>query len=178
MTEPSVQKYYDKKLIKDSVDNAVEIEKETILQLSAKGDQRQLNKANFNVTPHYLRKIPVRGEEFYKPLDLYKSDNHVEKFTIVIQTYNRTDLLIKILNHFSAVHEVDRIIVVWNNIGITPPYDLWDSLGPHPTEVIFLEQQVNKVRNRLQRFAEIRTEGVYKILFDCTVLNNYSKTSL
>ena len=111
----------------------------------------------------YLKTISVSEDESYKPLNMYKSVEQ-EKFTILIQTFNRTDLLMRVLNHFSAVHEVDRIIVVWNTMGEEPPYDWWGGLEPHPVEVVFLEQSVNKVRNRLQRFPEIRTEGIWNKL--------------
>lgn len=83
-----------------------------------------------------------------------------EKFTIVIQTYNRTDLLMRVLNHYSALHDLHRILVVWNNIGEDPPLEWWTGLDPHPVDVIFLKQKVNNVRNRIHLFPEIRTEAV------------------
>ena len=85
--------------------------------------------------------------------------NHPPSFTVLLQTYNRTDLLLKLLHHYSAIPNVDRIVVVWNNVGVTPPIDLWNSFQPHPVPVDFLPQSANKMRNRLQNFREIRTEG-------------------
>ena len=118
-----------------------------------------------DIEQHFLKEIEVGENTFYKPVNLYKppSDEQEEKFTIIIQTFNRTDLLMRLLNHYSAAHGVDRIIVVWNTIGEVPPYQWWEDLEPHPAEVLFLEQDVNNVRNRLQRFAEIRTEGMILI---------------
>lgn len=84
-----------------------------------------------------------------------------DKFTIVIQTYNRTDVLLKLLNHYQGVPHLQRIIIVWNNIGEQTPLKLWNSLGPHPVPVVFKEQARNLMRNRLQPFPEIDTDGQY-----------------
>lgn len=86
-------------------------------------------------------------------------DSEEEKFTIIIQTYNRTDLLLKLLNHYQAVPHLQRIIIVWNNKGEQTPQKLWNSLGPHPVPIVFKEQISNRMRNRLQSFPEIDTEG-------------------
>ncbi|KAM3605058.1 uncharacterized protein V6R79_019903 [Siganus canaliculatus] len=91
------------------------------------------------------------------------------RFTIIIQTYNRTDVLLRLLNHYQAVPHVERIIIVWNNVGEQTPLKLWDSLGPHPVPVIFKEQTSNKMRNRLQPFAEIDTDGVLMLDDDTMV---------
>lgn len=84
-----------------------------------------------------------------------------QRFTVIIQTYNRTDILLKLLNHYQAVPHLQRIIIVWNNIGEQTPLKLWNSLGPHPVPVVFKEQASNQMRNRLQPFPEIYTDGQY-----------------
>lgn len=89
------------------------------------------------------------------------SSEEEEKFTIIIQTYNRTDVLLKLLNHYQGVPHLQRIIIVWNNIGEQTPAKLWSSLGPHPVQVVFKEQTSNRMRNRLQPFPEIDTDGQY-----------------
>ncbi|GCC40074.1 hypothetical protein chiPu_0024157 [Chiloscyllium punctatum] len=81
-------------------------------------------------------------------------------FTIIMQSYNRTDLLLKLLNHYQAISNLHKIIVVWNSVGIKAPTDLWDSLGPHPIPVLFKEQTVNRMRNRLEPFPELETKAV------------------
>lgn len=91
-----------------------------------------------------------------------KADNSPplkNSFTIVIQTFNRTDILLKLLNHYQAVPHLRQIVIVWNNIEKLPPRQLWDSLGPHPVPVVFKEQSANLMRNRLQPFTEIDTDG-------------------
>ncbi|CAL8345246.1 unnamed protein product [Merluccius merluccius] len=92
-----------------------------------------------------------------------------ERFTLVMQTYNRTDVLLRLLNHYQAVPRLRRIIIVWNNVGEQTPQKLWDSLGPHPVEVVFKEQSSNRMRNRLQSFPEIDTDAVLMLDDDTLV---------
>ncbi|XP_072130200.1 exostosin-like 2 isoform X1 [Mobula birostris] len=94
--------------------------------------------------------------------DVHRIDTR-NSFTIVMQTYNRTDLLLKLLNHYQAIPNLHKIIVIWNSVGIKPPKDLWDSLGPHPIPVIFKEQTVNRMRNRLEPFPELETKAVLMV---------------
>jgi len=101
------------------------------------------------------RATPQRGN----PAQGHNVDSSTEKFTIIIQTYNRTDILLRLLNHYQAVPHLQRIIIVWNNIREQTPAKLWDSLGPHPVPVVFKEQRSNLMRNRLQAFPEIDTDG-------------------
>lgn len=101
------------------------------------------------------------------PAQAHRGDGTEEeqRFTIIIQTYNRTDVLLKLLNHYQAVPHLQQIIIVWNNVGEQTPQKLWNSLGPHPVPVVFKEQTSNQMRNRLQPFPEIDTDGqfIYKL---------------
>uniref|UniRef100_A0A8C8YUF4 Exostosin-like 2 n=1 Tax=Prolemur simus TaxID=1328070 RepID=A0A8C8YUF4_PROSS len=83
----------------------------------------------------------------------------LDSFTLIMQTYNRTDLLLRLLNHYQAVPHLHKVIVVWNNIGEKGPDELWNSLGPHPIPVIFKQQTANRMRNRLQVFPELETNA-------------------
>ena len=86
-------------------------------------------------------------------------DQTGDSFSIIILTYNRTDLLLRLLNHYSAMPHLERIIVVWNCPKTTPPVDEWDQLGPHPVRVEFKVQRENRLRNRLQVFPEVKSSG-------------------
>ncbi|KAM9719320.1 exostosin-like 2 isoform 1-T1 [Menidia menidia] len=103
------------------------------------------------------------------PGDGHGFENSEDKFTIIIQTYNRTDILLKLLNHYQAVPHLQRVIVVWNNVKEQTPVKLWDSLGPHPVQVVFKEQRSNLMRNRLQPFPEIDTDAVLMLDDDTLV---------
>ena len=102
----------------------------------------------------------------YKPTQIYPDSlvDADEKFTILMQTFNRTDLLLRLLNHYSAARHLDRIVVVWNNVDELPPVELWASLEPHPVPVLFLPQSENKIQNKLQSFPQIKTEGANSTL--------------
>lgn len=81
-------------------------------------------------------------------------------FSIIILTYNRTDLLLRLLNHYCAMPHLERIVVVWNCLEMAPPAEEWEQLGPHPVPVEFKVQQENRLRNRLQVFPEITSSGL------------------
>ncbi|XP_065598592.1 exostosin-like 2 isoform X2 [Cyrtonyx montezumae] len=98
-------------------------------------------------TPNFKRESKTQGQPA------------LGSFTLIMQTYNRTDLLLKLLNHYQAIPHLHKVIVVWNNIGERMPEDTWNSLGPHPIPVIFKAQTVNRMRNRLQNFPELETKG-------------------
>ncbi|KAM6305683.1 LOW QUALITY PROTEIN: exostosin-like 2 [Aegotheles albertisi] len=89
-----------------------------------------------------------------------QSHSALNSFTLIMQTYNRTDLLLKLLNHYQAIPHLHKIIVVWNNIGEKIPEEMWNSLGPHPIPVVFKVQTINRMRNRLQNFPELETKAV------------------
>ncbi|EDL12390.1 exostosin-like 2 isoform a [Mus musculus] len=91
------------------------------------------------------------------------SKSALDSFTLIMQTYNRTDLLLRLLNHYQAVPSLHKVIVVWNNVGEKGPEELWNSLGPHPIPVIFKPQTANKMRNRLQVFPEVETNAVLMV---------------
>lgn len=108
----------------------------------------------------YVREVTSQKKN---PTQDHHSDSIEEeqRFTIIIQTYNRTDILLKLLNHYQAAPHLQQIIIVWNNIGEQTPLKLWNSLGPHPVPLVFKEQTINNMRNRLQPFPEIDTDGQY-----------------
>ena len=90
-----------------------------------------------------------------------------DSFTLIMQTYNRTDLLLRLLNHYQAVPYLHKVIVVWNNVGEKGPEELWNSLGPHPVPVNFKAQTTNRMRNRLQVNAPSPiSERIIKVLRD------------
>ena len=87
---------------------------------------------------YYLRPVKVKIGATYRAQEIFPSTiDSKEKFTMIMQTYNRTDLLLKLLNHYNGVRHLDRILVVWNNLNVTPPVKYWQSLTPHPVEVLY-----------------------------------------
>ncbi|MBN3307312.1 EXTL2 protein, partial [Amia calva] len=113
-----------------------------------------------------------RGAEVLRRGSLLRSrqGSPRDSFTIVMQTYNRTDILLKLLNHYQAMPQLHKIIIVWNSLGEKVPRELWEALGPHPVPVVFKEQEVNLMRNRLQLFPEQETEAVL-MLDDDTLIS-------
>ena len=94
------------------------------------------------------------------PLWSFKDDvRGSSTFAMMILAYNRSDLLLRLLNHYSAMPHLETIVVVWNSGETTPPREEWERLGPHPVDVKFKVQPENRLRNRLQIFDEIKSSG-------------------
>ncbi|XP_062508938.1 exostosin-like 2 isoform X2 [Corticium candelabrum] len=74
--------------------------------------------------------------------------------------------------HSSGIHQLSRIIVVWNNVGEPPPVNAWRKYDPHPVPVHFIQQDHNRMRNRLHPFSEIDTEAVLILDDDILVSAN------
>jgi len=87
-----------------------------------------------------------------------------EHFTLVIQSFNRTDLLFRLINHYMSTPSLSKIIVVWNNLEMEAPWEEFEELEPLPVPVVFLTQKTNSLNNRFKAYTEIDTEGV--ILMD------------
>ncbi|XP_077454484.1 exostosin-like 2 [Stigmatopora argus] len=82
-----------------------------------------------------------------------------EEFTVIIQTFKR-DSVLDVLKRCLAVPRLQKILLVWNNVGQHPSKKLRDFLFNHRTRISFLDQKINSVQNRLQPFPEINTEAV------------------
>ncbi|XP_077579757.1 exostosin-like 2 [Stigmatopora nigra] len=98
-----------------------------------------------------------------------------EEFTLIIQTFKRDDILLKVLERCLVVPHLQKIIIVWNNVGRQPSKELQESWSHYPTPVIFLEQKINSMQNRLQPFPEIHTDAV--LLLDDDLLLSVSDIS-
>ena len=128
-----------------------------------------LKKNHFDAAIEYIQ----QNSNFYGKVkgQIYQNDvnttvgncgvkHFLDGFTLIMQTYRRTDLLMRLLKHYSTMPRLHKIIVVWNNIGVKPPVKDWKKHAPHPVPVVFLPQDKNTIRNRLKSFKEIETEGL------------------
>ena len=96
----------------------------------------------------------------YLHLFPWRSFTPSDTFSLIVLTFNRSDILFRLLNHYCSMAHLERVVVVWNNVDQTPPIERWEELGPHPVPVRFIVQRKNKLRNRLQPFPEIQTAGL------------------
>ena len=80
-----------------------------------------------------------------------------DKFTVVMLTHNRDQILRKVLQWYGRMSRIDRIILYWNNPGRPPP-DFHHELN---LQVPLVTEQVN-IKNLGDRFRPnplIRTSG-------------------
>ena len=93
-----------------------------------------------------------------------------EKFTIIILTHGRTDVLLTLLGRYvravsdGKLPQLSKVLIVWNNVHTPPPTEKWKALGPHSIPVIFLQQKENRLTNRFRVFPQIDTEGGIEIV--------------
>ena len=87
-----------------------------------------------------------------------------DKFTVVMPSYNRTSTLNIIFNHYCKMADViDKLLVVWNNVGVPVPEELQRFQCHFP--IVFLTQTKNRLNNRFIPFPEIETECEYFFFF-------------
>ena len=139
------------------------LEKTHLDNINNQQQQQQQNLYREQASNMADRELQEQIRQFYQTSNVDTTLHNIteqNRFTLILQTYNRTDILVRLLNHYSAVTRLDKIIVVWNNIDELPPFELWMKFAPHPVPVVFLRQEENKMRNRLKPFSEIETEGI------------------
>ena len=163
---PMQGRFLHNKLLKDEVINFNKLRSHDALveHFKAERSTRYVSSHNIsgglNVSPSAINESCncSSAQSQYYPFSSFR-DKIGDSFSIIILTYNRTDLLLRLLNHYSAMPHLERIIVVWNCQEMAPPVREWAQLGPHPVPVEFKVQQENRLRNRLQIFPEIKSSG-------------------
>ena len=86
-----------------------------------------------------------------------------EKYTIVVQTYKRNDLLKRFLKHYKhkSFPLLDQIIVIWNNVGIPlDPATFQKEISQAGVPVTFIVATINSLRNKMQPNPQIQTTGM------------------
>ena len=84
------------------------------------------------------------------------------KYTIIVQTYKRNDLLKRFLGHYShqSFPLLDQIIIIWNNIGVPLERAMFQqAISQAGVPVRFIVTKINSLRNRLQPHPQIQTAG-------------------
>ena len=113
---------------------------------------RLIHKPNVSsVLSRYAAKIFSRPE----------IDPENEKFTIVMTTYKRNEILQKVLNHYCRTPQLDKIIVIWNNVGTPVPDFLLNISTSCAVSLKFIEETENKLTRRFKPRPEIETDCTY-----------------
>ena len=92
------------------------------------------------------------------------TDIYSEQFTILIMTYKRTSILQHTIPHYcSTGAALQKIIIVWNNVGSDIPTVLTDIKCA--AKLVFIKSKQNKLTNRFIPYNEIQTEGTYFLIY-------------
>lgn len=83
-----------------------------------------------------------------------------EQFTVVMLTYERSDVLIKAITRLKGLPYLNKVLVVWNNPA--PPSENlgWPEIG---VPVVVVKMSKNSLNNRFLPFQAIETEAVLSI---------------
>ena len=93
------------------------------------------------------------------PLPAFVQEN---KFTIVVNTFRRTQLLLQSLSHYSRMENVDKIVVYWSNVGVEPP-DL-QRVVKSRVPIVVKKMTSSKLSFRFSPSESITTHGEYEVL--------------
>ena len=84
-----------------------------------------------------------------------------EKYTIVVMTYKRNDLLKQFLMHYNqkSFPRLEKIVVIWNNIGVPLNETTFVSNIPNAATIKFIVAKSNTLRNKMTPHPEVTTNG-------------------
>ena len=103
------------------------------------------------------------------PLFIPLKPPQVDGFTAVILTYNRLEMLFKVIACVSQARSLSKVVIVWNNQDVSPPKsDLWPSISK---PLVVVQTTANHLGNRFYPHAAIETEAVLNIDDDLFMLS-------
>ena len=102
-------------------------------------------------------------KQYWSQIDRKRSTQ--QNCTLVMQTYKREEILLKILPHYCKIPLLQRILVVWNDVGATVPEALRNLTQSCRADLMYILSEENKLTNRYIPRREIET--------DCNAAINY-----
>ena len=111
-------------------------------------------------TVSYGHSLDHQCDAFFLPTSVrnrHKRDP-LEKYTIIMPAFRRSDILGTVLGSYCNITEVDKIILVWNNVKDEPPFQIGNDLKCR-REVLVLNQTKNLITNRFRPTSHVQTEG-------------------
>ncbi|KAJ3320189.1 Exostoses (Multiple)-like 3 [Blyttiomyces sp. JEL0837] len=91
-----------------------------------------------------------------------------DRCTLILQVYSRTNTILKRLRFYENLPLLDSILVVWNNMNVSPPTiahskstkKLKSKTPEFSIPIYFLQQSKNSINNRYKPFPELKTDCV------------------
>ena len=106
----------------------------------------------------------TKDDEFNKVISHYWSQidqprhDQKENCTLVMQTYKREAILPRVLKHYCRIPLLQRILVVWNDVGTPVSQTLQNLTHSCGAELMFILSSENKLTNRYLPRSEIETD--------------------
>lgn len=93
-------------------------------------------------------------------LSIFTDGYIYDKFTIVMPTYKRTENLFAIMDQYCDFTDIiDRIMILWNNIGRLVPKDLTARAEKCAVPVVIRVMERNNLTSRFYPYSQIKTAG-------------------
>ena len=128
-------------------------------------DSRHLNCGENRRDAHPSEATLSREEQIAQRLKYYssmifKADSKSlkENCTLVMLTYKRNNILPKILMHYCRVPQLQRIVVVWNDIDTPIPPNITNITATCDADLKLIVAKKNKLTNRYIPREEVNTD--------------------
>ncbi len=142
-------------------------------QISSLQQSRYVNVVNVTAETS-TSTMALSSEERTGPLKHYSSQiygSYMDKgCTMVMLTYKREELLPRVLKHYCKVHDLVKIVVVWNDIDTPVPQALFRLNNECRADLKFIVSKENRLTNRYVPRSEIQTECTVCLLLPWDLL--------
>ncbi len=84
-----------------------------------------------------------------------------DKFSVILSTFDRMEVLLKLISHYKTSKLVDHIFVIWHNDRVEPPevLQLIAKKKKRP-KVTILKQDIDSLNNKFNPVSQLRTQAV------------------
>uniref|UniRef100_A0A7S0YWS1 Glycosyl transferase 64 domain-containing protein n=1 Tax=Polytomella parva TaxID=51329 RepID=A0A7S0YWS1_9CHLO len=99
-----------------------------------------------------------------RPIQYETSEaDHLDRFTIVLATYKRPDLLKKAIKRYSTCKEIDAIRVIWSESNTPPIRSVTPDYFSQNKDVRYDVKAKNSLNSRFEPLDGLRTEAVFSM---------------
>jgi len=92
-----------------------------------------------------------------------------QKYTVVVNTYRRPDMLARAIDHYGRCRRTDSIRVIWSESEFPPVPEVDADMYSPFTEVIYHIHPENSLNDRFEPLEGLRTESIFSVDDDMMV---------
>ncbi|RAL36934.1 hypothetical protein DM860_003856 [Cuscuta australis] len=120
-----------------------------------------------------LKAVPSTAPAMQPPLHQHYSSLHSKGYTILMNTWKRSDLLVQSVSHYSSCHGLASIHVVWSEPDPPPPSLIHrlkravrsrsSPANGQRVELVFDINAESSLNNRFKEVNGLQTDGVFSV---------------